>query len=463
MNEIWKQAEEKLDEILKQYAGLSEGEQFHAEGFIFPSAAVYLRLKEIIGKEAAYAVIENAAASECALIDEKLEKMMKIPGMPSLFVKAWGPVTKTMFSNKSGFENRFYDKTEGEYRMDILSCPYCRLMKELGCSELTPVFCDNDGRTYGNLPGLQFSRTSTLAKGADCCDFCVKTVKEEKATMKKQYFDAQRNGFHGVFYPCSSKTNKGMIMMLGDSSDDYMAVTGAKWLNEQGCHVMAMSADKKDYGHHNYPLERIQNAIIYLKGHGCEKIGIVGASTTGMLALAAASYFPDIDLTVALSPSDFIMEGFYQDNKDGMHERPGDNESSLSYEGKPLPYLPYAYRHPEYWQKIEEESKRTGNQIASREMFDESERRHPLQEEEKIKVERIKGKIIFIGAEDDCLWDTCRYIRRMQERLQELPRQSPRLSSNGLYARLVSRKELHSILLSGLIDKPECFGHYDIQ
>ena len=57
--------------------------------------------------------------------------------------------------------------------------------------------------------------------------------------------------------------------------------------------------------------------------------------------------------------------------------------------------------------------------IASRPMFDESERRHPLQEEEKIKVEHIKGKIIFIGAEDDVLWDTCRYIRRMEQRLAE--------------------------------------------
>ncbi len=35
-----------------------------------------------------------------------------------------------------------------------------------------------------------------------------------------------------------------------------------------------------------------------------------------------------------------------------------------------------------------------------------------------IKVENIKGKIIFIGAEDDCLWDTCSYIRRMKERLE---------------------------------------------
>lgn len=54
-------------------------------------------------------------------------------------------------------------------------------------------------------------------------------------------------------------------------------------------------------------------------------------------------------------------------------------------------------------------------------MFDASERLHPIQEEEKIKVERIRGKIFFVGAEDDVLWDTCRYIRRMEERLSRLP------------------------------------------
>ena len=57
--------------------------------------------------------------------------------------------------------------------------------------------------------------------------------------------------------------------------------------------------------------------------------------------------------------------------------------------------------------------------VASRPMFDESERRHPLQEEEKIKVENIHGKVLCIGAEDDVLWDTCKYIRRMEERLRK--------------------------------------------
>ena len=237
--------------------------------------------------------------------------------------------------------------------------------------------------------------------------------------MKKQYFTPEKDGFYGVFYPHPYDSRKAMIVMLGDSSDDRMAVCGAKWMHISGFHVLAMSPGKKDYGHHNYPLERFGKAIAFLRSQGCRQIGIAGASTTGMLALIAASYYPQITLTIAFSPSDFVMEGFYQDGKDGMHERPGDNESTVSRQSQPLPYLPFAYRHPEYWQKIKEESKAGGDFIASRKMFDESERRHPLREEEKIKVENIHGKVICIGAEDDVLWDTCRYIRRMEQRLKE--------------------------------------------
>ena len=93
----------------------------------------------------------------------------------------------------------------------------------------------------------------------------------------------------------------------------------------------------------------------------------------------------------------------------------------MSWQGQPLPFLPYAYRHPEYWKRIMADSKAGGDRIASRPMFDESERRHPVQEAEKIRVENIQGKVIFVGAEDDVLWDTCKYIRRMEKRLDALP------------------------------------------
>jgi len=242
--------------------------------------------------------------------------------------------------------------------------------------------------------------------------------------MKKEVFRIDSDGFNGAWYPAGSTSSRGIIIMLGDSYEDRMAKSGAKWLNQQGIHVMAMSPDKKDYGHHNYPLERFGKAITFMKAQGCEKLGVVGASTTGMLALLAASYYPELSLTIAISPPDFVMEGFYRDGKDGATERPGNNESSVSWQGKPLPFLPYAYRHPEYWQKIQEESKAGGDKVASRKMFDESEKRHPIREDERIRVENIHGKLIFIGAEEDVLWDTCKYIRRMEERLSTLPHDS---------------------------------------
>ena len=239
--------------------------------------------------------------------------------------------------------------------------------------------------------------------------------------MKKQVFRIESDGYYGAWYPAPAESKRGFILMLGDSAEDRMARTGAKWLNQQGIHVMAMSPDKRDYGHHNYPLERFGKAIKFMKAQGCEKIGVVGASTTGMMALLAASYYSELSLTIAISPPDFVMEGFYRDGKDGATERPGDNESSVSWQNEPLPYLPYAYRHPEYWKKIQEESKAGGDKVASRNMFDESEKKHPIREEEQIKVENIHGKLIFIGAEDDVLWDTCRYIRRMEARLAGRP------------------------------------------
>ena len=246
--------------------------------------------------------------------------------------------------------------------------------------------------------------------------------------MKMQSMIPEIDGFYGAYFPNDRPTDKAMILMLGDSSDDRLAKSGAKWVRGRGCHALAMSPARKDYGHHNYPLERFGAAIAFLKDRGIRKIGIAGASTTGMLALVAASYFPDITLTIAMSPSDFIMEGFYRDNKDGMRERPGDGESTVSWKGEPLPYLPFAYRHPEYWKKIEEEGKAGKDLVASRNLFDESELRHPLREEELIKVENIKGQIVFVGAEDDVLWDTCKYIRRMEERLARKPHDCTYLS-----------------------------------
>ena len=92
--------------------------------------------------------------------------------------------------------------------------------------------------------------------------------------------------------------------MLGDDPEDYMARSAVKWLLRLGVNVLTMSPGKKDYGHHNYPLERIEKAMAWLKSHGNAKVGIAGASTTGTLVLTAASIFGGISLTIAITPKE---------------------------------------------------------------------------------------------------------------------------------------------------------------
>lgn len=239
--------------------------------------------------------------------------------------------------------------------------------------------------------------------------------------MKHIHFDAEPDGFYGAYWQCKQKTDAAIIAMLGDDPEDYMAKCCVKWLSQKGVNVLTMSPGKKNYSHHNYPLERIEAAINWLKNAGNVRIGIAGASTTGTLALTAASYFPDITLTIAMTPSDFIWQGFAQGKKDGCGEWPIEGESLFTYRGTPLPYMPFCYKHPDYWKVMREEAKRTGNMTASRKVFDDSEAAHPITEDEFIKIENINGKLLMIGAEDDCLWDAAKYVKRAEKRLAERP------------------------------------------
>ncbi len=145
--------------------------------------------------------------------------------------------------------------------------------------------------------------------------------------MKKLFFETEKDGFYGTYYVNPKGSDCAVIGLFGDDPNDYMAKCGAKWLHKNGVNVLCMSPGKKNYSHVNFPLERIETAIQWLKNNGNQKIGIMGMSTAGMDALVAASLFSDITLTFALTPSDFVWQGFEQgkrmDAKNGrFRERP---------------------------------------------------------------------------------------------------------------------------------------------
>ena len=86
--------------------------------------------------------------------------------------------------------------------------------------------------------------------------------------MKHLHFDVETGGFYGAYWACADGPGCAVIAMIGDDPEDRLARPAAKWLCGYGVNVLTMSPGRMGYGHHHYPLERIEAAISWLKAHG---------------------------------------------------------------------------------------------------------------------------------------------------------------------------------------------------
>ena len=167
---VWKDANDRLLTMYKEHSDLPKGVSAHTDQFIFPAAAIYLAMKEV-DKDMAYDVMKKIMAEKSTKTGQNIAKLCKIPGFKRFFLGMWDSLSHKMFGETAGFKNVFYPKENGCFRMDIIQCPYHKYLTEQGCPELNILFCENDVHSYGNLPGLKFSRTKTIGAGDDLCDF----------------------------------------------------------------------------------------------------------------------------------------------------------------------------------------------------------------------------------------------------------------------------------------------------
>lgn len=169
--ETWLDAEQQLEGFLATTQGLSDGEKLHAEGFIYPMCALFLAIAERCGRESAERICADFMRETATAKGEALQKLLAVPGMRRVFMKLFGVMGQRLFGDKAGFGQQMHDCTSSHLRMDITACPYLRHCIAAGAPEIAPLFCANDEYCYGNLPGITFRRTGTLARGADRCDF----------------------------------------------------------------------------------------------------------------------------------------------------------------------------------------------------------------------------------------------------------------------------------------------------
>ena len=64
-------------------------------------------------------------------------------------------------------------------------------------------------------------RYAAVCRASDRMDLHI--IIRRLSAMKKQVFRIESDGFNGAWYPAPVQSNRGLIIMLGDSSEDRMA------------------------------------------------------------------------------------------------------------------------------------------------------------------------------------------------------------------------------------------------
>lgn len=167
---LWDQAAMLYEKLRETYKDDPKKVRFHTEKNIFIGVALYKTLMKEHPLDA-MPIMQAGMKTGGLRAAKTLAKLMRLPGSKHLFIGLFPFVCKNVYGPASGFQQKFYLTEKHSARMDILKCPYCKYCLELGCPELTPLFCENDDYVYGNVSGIRFTRTQTLGKGGDRCDF----------------------------------------------------------------------------------------------------------------------------------------------------------------------------------------------------------------------------------------------------------------------------------------------------
>lgn len=135
---------------------------------ILPRVALYNALKADSKLSAeAYDLVHKYMIEVIGAQKRKGTRVLEIvPGFYRIYSKSFLKIMRTTDLQKSTQE-----ESKDYYNITVTDCLWYNACKEFGCPELCPAFCDVDDVTYGNLRKLGFSRTKTLGKGGDCCDF----------------------------------------------------------------------------------------------------------------------------------------------------------------------------------------------------------------------------------------------------------------------------------------------------
>ncbi len=162
---VWEDAGREYGRILSDDPSLKE----HKGALTLPAVALY-RVLSTKG--------EDAEGLLCAYGDEMGNRFAKvvrrITGIPGVSKLLWKRIDKTMdrmSAEAKGYKRRIVSEPPEMYGVDILSCPYHEIAKQLGAEKAVLCVCHMDKAYMKGFRRIRYERTTAVSEGAECCDY----------------------------------------------------------------------------------------------------------------------------------------------------------------------------------------------------------------------------------------------------------------------------------------------------
>ena len=162
---IWAEAGKEFSHILASQPELKR----HKGAMTLPAVALY-RVLTVRGEDAEGLL--NAYGEDMGRRFARIiHAFTSLPGADRLVWRHVGGVMERASSEKLGYRRELVSEPPDMYGVDILSCPYHELARELGDEKAVLCICRMDKEYSQGFRHIRYDRSSAVSEGARACEY----------------------------------------------------------------------------------------------------------------------------------------------------------------------------------------------------------------------------------------------------------------------------------------------------
>ena len=166
------QADTIWDNAGKEYQSMLSGNPVlkkHKGAMVLPAVALYRAIK------ASGADAEDMLNAYGDIMGKRfagiVHRFTSVPGVSRLIWRHVDGIMDRMSGESLGYQRRIVSKPPEMFGVDILSCPYHALARELGDEKAVLCICHMDKAYMQGFHHILYERTTAVSEGAECCDY----------------------------------------------------------------------------------------------------------------------------------------------------------------------------------------------------------------------------------------------------------------------------------------------------